>query len=316
MSRQEQAERFLKDREAELRSVIENANDAYIGLDRDGIVREWNRQAETTFGWSAGEAIGRPLDALIIPAEMGELHRRGMARYLATGSATVLGKRLELPAVRKDGSGLTVEVRITALEVNGTTIFSAFLHDITERKTLEAQREYDTLHDALTGLLNRRALTESLPIAQARSRRTGKMLGVLFIDLDGFKAVNDTHGHEAGDKLLCEIARRLQSTVRKTDSVFRLAGDEFTVLLEDMTATYPDARAVAKKIIEQLSVPVDLCGRAATVGASIGIAIFTPSSNVSAADLIKEADYWMYEAKKAGRGRVMPDKTVQESRTT
>lgn len=312
MTRQEQAERLVKDREAELRSVIENANDAYIGLDRDGVVREWNRQAETTFGWGAGEAIGRPLDALIIPAGMRERHRRGMARYLATGTATVLGKRLELPAVRKDGSGLTVEVRFTALEVNGTTIFSAFLHDITERKTLEAQREYDARHDALTGLLNRRALTESLPVAQARSRRTGKMLGVLFIDLDGFKAVNDDHGHEAGDRLLCEIARRLQGTIRRTDSVFRLAGDEFTVVLEDMTDTYPDAHAVATKIIEQLSLPVDLCGQGATVGASIGIAIFTPDSSVSAADLVKEADYWMYEAKKAGRGRVLPDKTVQE----
>jgi diguanylate cyclase (GGDEF)-like protein/PAS domain S-box-containing protein len=313
MTLQQQAEQLLKDREAELRSVIENANDAYIGLDRNGIVREWNRQAETTFGWSAGEAIGRALDALIIPAEMGDMHRRGRARYLATGAATVLGKRLELPAVCKDGSRLMVEVRITALEVRGSTIFSAFLHDITERKALEAQREYDSRHDALTGLLNRRALTESLPIAQARSRRTRKILGVLFIDLDGFKAVNDTYGHEAGDKLLCEIARRLQDTVRKTDSVFRLAGDEFTVLLEDMTDTYPDAHAVAKKIIEQLSIPIELCGQSATVGASVGIAIFTPESSKSAAELVKEADRWMYEAKKAGRGRVLPHKAMHKS---
>lgn len=311
MAHQRQAEQLLKDREAELRSVIENANDAYIGLDRDGIVREWNRQAETTFGWTAAEAIGQPLDALIIPAEMGDMHRRGMARYLSTGAATVLGKRLELPAVRKDGSRLTVEVRITALEVNDTTIFSAFLHDITARKALEAQREYDSRHDVLTGLLNRRALTERLPIAQARARRTGKMLGVLFIDLDGFKAVNDTHGHEAGDKLLCEIAGRLQDTVRETDSVFRLAGDEFTVLLEDMTDTYADAHAVAQKLVERISLPIDLYGQDATVGASIGIAIFTPGSGVSGADLVKEADYWMYEAKKAGRGRVLPEKTMR-----
>jgi PAS domain S-box-containing protein len=155
MARQQQAEQLLKDREAELRSVIENANDAYIGLDHDGIVRDWNREAETIFGWRAAEAIGLPLDELIIPAEMGAMHRRGMARYLATGEATILGKRLELPAVRKDGSRLTVEVRMTALEVKGTTVFSAFLHDITERKMLEAQREYDSRHDALTGLLNR-----------------------------------------------------------------------------------------------------------------------------------------------------------------
>jgi len=308
MARQQHTEQLVRAREAELRSVIENANDAYISLDQAGIVKEWNRQAELTFGWAAGEAVGRPLGELIIPKELGEMHRHGMARYVATGDATVLGKRLELPAIRKDGSSLTVEVRITALEVKGSTIFSAFLHDISDRKTLEAQRDYETRHDVLTGLLNRRALAETLPIAQARSTRNGRMLGVLFIDLDGFKAVNDRFGHEAGDMLLCEIARRLQETVRKTDSVFRLAGDEFTVLLEDMADTYCDARAVAAKIIERVSMPIDLCGDSAAVGASIGIAIFTPGSSTPAEALIKEADHWMYEAKKAGRGRVFPQR--------
>lgn len=129
---------------------------------------------------------------------------------------------------------------------------------------------------------------------------------MLFIDLDGFKTVNDSLGHEAGDKLLCEVARRLEDTVRRTDSVFRLAGDEFTVLLEDMSDTYLDAHAVAQKIIERLALPIRVSGESATVGASIGIAIFTPDSNKSAADLLKEADHWMYEAKKAGRGRVLP----------
>src|SRR5207237_1217888 len=120
-----------------------NANDAYISLDQAGIVREWNRHAESTFGWAAREAIGRHLDELIIPAELGAAHRQGMAHYVATGEAAVLGKLLELTAVRKDGARLTVEVRITALEVKGARIFSAFLHDISERKTLEAQREYE-----------------------------------------------------------------------------------------------------------------------------------------------------------------------------
>jgi diguanylate cyclase (GGDEF)-like protein/PAS domain S-box-containing protein len=306
MTLQQEAEQRVKDREAELRSVIENANDAYISLDQTGVVREWNRQAELIFGWTAAEAIGNLLDELIIPREIGQRHRQGMSRYVATGESTVLGNRLELSAIRKDGSLLTVEVRITALEVKGNKIFSAFLHDISERKRVEAQREYETRHDVLTGLLNRRALIESLPVAQARSTRSGKALAVLFIDLDGFKAVNDRLGHEAGDRLLCEIAKRLLEAVRMTDNVFRLAGDEFTVLLEDMTGTYNDARSVANKLIERVSALIELPGATATVGASIGIAIFTPGHNTSADDLVKEADYWMYEAKKAGRGRVFP----------
>jgi len=306
MALQQQAEQLVKDREAELRSVIENANDAYISLDQAGVVREWNRQAEIIFGWTAAETIGQLLDELIIPSEIQHRQHQGMSRYVSTSNSTVLGKRLELPAIRKDGSRLTVEVRITALEVKGNKIFSAFLHDISERKKVEAQREYETRHDVLTGLLNRRALIEMLPIARARSTRIGKALGVLFIDLDGFKAVNDRLGHEAGDRLLCEIAKRLLETVRKSDSVFRLAGDEFTVLLEEMTDTHNDAHSVANKLIDRVSAPMDLCGAAATVGASIGIAVFTPGHSTSAEDLIREADYWMYEAKKSGRGRVFP----------
>ena len=298
--------RELHERELELRSVIENANDAYIGLDQAGIVTTWNRAAEQTFGYSAAEAIGESLDDLIIPAAMAGAHRNGMQRYVTSGVSTVLGKRLELPAVRKDGSALIVEVRISALELHGQQMFSAFLHDISERKQDEARREYESRHDMLTKLLNRRALLETLPIAQGRAARTGKSMALLFIDLDGFKAVNDNLGHDAGDSVLRAVAARLQEVVRKTDSVFRLAGDEFTVLLEAMSDTYTDARQVADKIVAEVSRPVAVDGRFAGVGASIGIAVFTPQGSASPEELIKEADRQMYAAKRAGKGQVFP----------
>jgi diguanylate cyclase (GGDEF)-like protein/PAS domain S-box-containing protein len=262
----------LHERELELRSVIENANDAYIGLDQRGVVTVWNRAAEQTFGYTALEAIGEPLDDLIIPPAMVDAHRNGMTRYVTTGVSTVLGKRLELPAVRKDGSPLIVEVRMSALELHGQKMFSAFLHDISERKEAEARREYESRHDMLTSLLNRRALLETLPIAQSRATRTGKSMALLFIDLDGFKAVNDDLGHDAGDTVLRAVAARLQEVVRKTDSVFRLAGDEFTVLLESMSDTFDDARQVANKIIAEVGRPVIVDGASAGVGASIGVA--------------------------------------------
>jgi diguanylate cyclase (GGDEF)-like protein/PAS domain S-box-containing protein len=296
----------LHERELELRSVIENANDAYIGLDQKGVVTVWNRAAEQTFGYTALEAIGAALDDLIIPASMAAAHRNGMTRYVTTGVSTVLGKRLELPAVRKDGSPLIVEVRMSALELHGQKMFSAFLHDISERKEAEARREYESRHDVLTSLLNRRALLETLPIAQLRATRTGKSMALLFIDLDGFKAVNDDLGHDAGDAVLRAVAGRLQEVVRKTDSVFRLAGDEFTVLLEGVTGTFCDARQVANKIVAELGRPVVIEGASASVGASVGVAVFTPGGTASAEDLIKEADQQMYAAKRAGKGKVYP----------
>jgi len=295
----------LREREAELRSVIENANDAYIGLDEKGSVTVWNRAAEETFGYGALEAVGRPLENLIIPPELARAHRGAMFRYVTSGVSTVLGKRLELPAIRKDGTRLTVEVRINELDVRGQKVFSAFLHDISERKQAEARREFESRHDVLTGLLNRRALLETLPIAQSRANRGGQSLGLLFIDLDGFKAVNDTHGHEAGDRLLSEIANRLRAVVRKTDSVFRLAGDEFTVLLEGLHDA-GSAHVAAAKIIEAVSRPVQVDGGEGQVGASIGLALFAPHGGASPEQLIKEADERMYQAKRAGKGRICP----------
>jgi diguanylate cyclase len=296
----------LLQRESELRTVIENAYDAYVSIDETGHILSWNRQAEETFGWSALEVIGKPLEELIIPAEMREAHRQGMARYLRTGKGTVLDQRLEVPAQRRDGARLMVELRIRAFDMGEKKVFSAFLHDITERKTMEAQREHEAKHDALTGLLNRRAFIERLPQAQARADRSGKPFALLFIDLDGFKAVNDNLGHEAGDALLQGVAQILLQSVRQTDSVVRLAGDEFTVLLEGLQGGSADGYLVAEKILSKLALPFTLPQGVAKVAASIGMAMYAPGSDQKPDALIREADKWMYAAKRAGKGQVLP----------
>jgi len=309
--RVEQRTGELAEREAELRSVIENANDAYIRLGADGRVQAWNREAEQTFGWSERETLGRPLEELIVPAELAGAHREGMRHALRGGRGRLIDRRVELPALRRDGSRLTVEVRIRRIDGRNGTTFSAFLHDVTLRKQQEARREYESRHDVLTGLANRRALMEALPLAQARAERRQGSLGLLFIDLDGFKAVNDAHGHEAGDELLRVVGERLRQAVRRTDSVFRLAGDEFTVLLEDLKDAQGDAHTVGRKLVEVLREPVPLQGARAHVqvriGASIGVAIQASGRRCVPEALIKEADHWMYEAKKAGRGRILPE---------
>jgi diguanylate cyclase (GGDEF)-like protein/PAS domain S-box-containing protein len=293
-------------REAELRMVIENAYDAYVSTDEEGRVTTWNQQAESTFGWSAAEALGQPLENLILPKEMREGHGQGMARYLRTGIKGALDKRLEVPAQRKDGTPLVVELCATALHMHGRTMFSVFLHDITQRKAMEAEREWEARHDALTGLLNRRAFMELLPQALARADRGGKPLALLFLDLDGFKAVNDTLGHEAGDELLRHAGTVLRQSVRQTDSVVRLAGDEFVVVLENLSLSEADGYSVAEKILARLSAPLLLQHGQARVSASIGIAVYAPGSGQTPSALIHEADGWMYQAKQAGKSLVLP----------
>lgn len=297
-------EQELRRREAELQMVLQNANDAYVCIDHHGVIRDWNQQAEHTFGWSREEAIGRPLDETIIPASMREAHRAGLARYLATGKHHVLNQHIELTAVHRNGMTLLVEVRISSLFIDGKTIFSAFLHDITERKKAEAIHEFEATHDALTGLYNRRAMLNLLPAAIARAKRTQTSLALFYIDLDGFKQINDTHGHEAGDSVLRVIGTRLQESIRQTDTAVRLGGDEFTIVLEDVKHGTPDVNMLAQKILEAIQQPIQLDSTTAVISASIGIAIHHADDIINAVQLISQADSAMYEAKKAGKARV------------
>ena len=237
---------------------------------------------------------------------MREAHSRGMVRYLTTGEVKVLNQRLELPALRKDGTSLTVEVRLRALEIGARTQFSAFLHDITARKTMEAQREQEARQDSLTALLNRRALTELLPLALARADRNQTSLALAFIDLDGFKKINDTFGHEAGDELLRVVANRLRATSRASDMVARLAGDEFIVVLEGVQNSLSEARIIASKMLKSITQTVELPSGSVKIQASIGVAVYAPGSSTSAAELIQEADVLMYESKRAGKGLIFP----------
>ena len=304
MAQQLQSELELRKREAELQMVLQNANDAYVCIDHNGVIRDWNQQAEQTFGWSSQEAIGRRLDEMIIPVTMREAHRAGLRHYLATGEHNVINRHIELTAVRRDGTPLPVEVRVIPLSIDGKTIFSAFLNDITERKQVEAIREHEATHDPLTGLLNRRGMFDLLSQAIARVKRTRASLALLFIDLDGFKQINDTHGHEAGDAVLREVAARLQASIRQTDTAARLGGDEFTVILENIKHGIPDANMLAQKILETLQYPIQLDSVTATISASIGISMHQPDDEKSADQLVNAADSAMYTAKHAGKNQV------------
>ena len=205
----------------------------------------------------------------------------GVAELTAVEHRTVSERRLALAQTLAFEAAMAIE--------NGR-----LYHDLRER----------SLHDPLTGLANRSLFFDRVGHAIARlGRQPGLQIAVLYIDLDGFKNVNDTLGHARGDRLLVLVAERLRTVVRAADSVGRLGGDEFAVLLEDMT-TAEGAATVAERALKLLTQPFELAGQSVNVSASIGIAS-RGEANVDADELIKEADEAMYEAKRAGKGRVM-----------
>ncbi len=176
----------------------------------------------------------------------------------------------------------------------------AVLQDITERKEQEERTRFLADHDELTALPNRSLFRQALNKAMQRAERSGKMLSILFFDLDRFKNINDSLGHDAGDEVLRAVAERLTACVRKIDMVARFGGDEFAVLTEGLTAE-DQASTVARKILEALSKPMILAGRQYRPAASIGISTY-PTDGRDVQSLLKNADIAMYRAKEEGRG--------------
>ncbi|HMC81401.1 MAG TPA: EAL domain-containing protein, partial [Acidimicrobiia bacterium] len=294
------AEDALRASEERTRAVIETAGDAFIGMNDSGRVTDWNRQAEVLFGWSREEAIGQAVADLVIPPQLRPGHRKGLERFLTTGKSTILGQRLELQGRTRDGRELPVELTVWATGIGPTFAFSAFIHDISERKNLEAELTRQALHDPLTGLANRTLLIDRMTLALTRAERSQAPLTVLFLDLDGFKTVNDSLGHATGDQLLVLVAERLRESVRPADTIARLGGDEFALLLEG--AGTEEGTLIAERVGEALASPFDVGGREVFARASIGIATGEPGQ-LSADELLRDADLAMYMAKRLGKGR-------------
>lgn len=408
-----------------VRAVLQNAPDAFICVDEQGRIREWNRQAEATLGWSREEAMGRTLSTLIIPARFRGAHDTGMATMLRTGEAPVMGQRLELPVLHRNGNEIPCEVTINALpSARDGKLYFAFLHDISTRQRseqalaaserrlrmiadnlpvligyvdkeeryqfcnrtyatwlgvdhiaaigrpvaealgeepymarhrliqqalrgeeaefeLEVRHENELRHlkllylpdfgerqqvegmyvlasditesklahrqlvelartDALTGLPNRRAFEDAIEQAMARAHRAGRPIALAFLDVDHFKQINDSLGHAIGDEVLRIFALRLTASVRVTDTVARLAGDEFVIVLEGLRQAH-EADVVARKLIRAVGLPFEVSADAPlSVSTSVGIA-YHAQGRMAAHQLIDEADKALYEAKHAGR---------------
>jgi diguanylate cyclase (GGDEF)-like protein/PAS domain S-box-containing protein len=286
--------------EALSRSIIDTATDAFIALDDDGHIIEWSKQAEELLGWTRDRALDRPLQDLVVASDHREALQAGMKEFVLTGASRVFGQHLEVVARHRDGRSFPVELTMWGMLHDGVVRFNGFVHDISERKRLEAELRHQALHDALTGLPNRELFLDRLDQALERQERTGMRPSILFLDLDNFKTVNDSLGHGVGDRLLVAFAQRLREVVRPADTVARFGGDEFAVLLDEVSD--PDeAEGASKRVIAAISMPFMVEGREIAVTASIGIS--SAGEETSADEMVRDADMAMYSAKLAGKDR-------------
>jgi diguanylate cyclase (GGDEF)-like protein/PAS domain S-box-containing protein len=300
-------EERVRQSEERARSIVATTSDAFVATDADGIVMEWNRAAEVLFGWEPEEAVGMPFADLVLGAEDGAKVAAAMSRYRDAGDRADLVAGAEVRAHRRDGTEFIAEMTLWPIGAGEGCSFNAFVTDITERKQRERAVEHMAFHDRLTGLPNRAHFEQRVDEALARVDSSGrtKAAGLLFLDVDRFKHVNDTMGHDAGDELLREVAERLRRGARTNDVVARLAGDEFVVLLTElpMPGAAETVALVAYRVQAALSEPYALAGSEFVTTASIGAAVY-PDHAHDAASLLKAADTSMYVSKRAGRGRV------------
>ena len=277
--------------EARAKAVMDSAVEAIVTADALGHIESANPAAEAFFGWTEAELVGRPIGD-IVPALASTAERSGLKDVRWEEEEHMV------EGMRKDGAALPIDVSLAATSVGGSEMFTVIARDATVRKLHEDQLEHQATHDPLTGIANRKLFDELLVRAVFRAERSRRAIAVLYMDLDGFKDVNDVFGHQAGDRVLAETSRRLESVIRPGDIVARMGGDEFVVLCENLVSP-DDAEKIATRIVQAIGRPIPVAAGVATVTASVGIAI--GSLGESAASIVARADEAMYRTKQDGK---------------
>ncbi|MBC7682572.1 MAG: diguanylate cyclase [Ferruginibacter sp.] len=290
---------YLKTTESELKlaaSVFNNTVDGIMVTDLNGMILSVNPAFSAITGYAADEVLGCQSTLL-------RSHHHAAAFYAAIAQALADRGHWagELWNRHKNGEAFLEWQSVTIIPGSADTAdrYVSVFNDITERWHKDERMRHLALHDPLTDLPNRQLLTERLGQLIIQSAREPRKLALLFLDLDQFKHINDTLGHQVGDELLVEIAHRLRDLVRQNDTVARLGGDEFIILL-DNPLNQDDVAHIAARIVATIQAPMVLCGQQVQVGASVGIALH-PSGGNTAAELIRSADNAMYEAKRSGK---------------
>ena len=293
----------LRTTQAELEATLNALPDLLFEFDEAGHYISAHSHSEMGEEISTAYLIGKTI-AEVLPHEAAQVCIEALAEASRTGSSRGREYSLQLP-VGKRWYELSVVRKPTAPDEDGR--FIAIARDITEAKDSAEAIRHLAFHDSLTGLPNRRLLTERLQRALAASSRHTQYGALMFLDLDQFKQLNDTHGHEVGDLLLMEVANRLQLSVRAIDTVARLGGDEFVVLIQDLSIHAADARThariVGQKILASLNAPFVLGNQQHSTTPSIGLTLFNGDA-VGHQELLKRADTAMYQAKAQGRNQM------------
>jgi len=299
------AERVSRENEKKLRSVIDGALDAILTIDHAGKLVEFNPAAERMFGYQREQVLGKTLSEIIVPPRLRKSHEEGYKRFVLTNEKHLFNQRVELQAMRSDGAEFPVELTLTALNEDGLSLVTGFIRDISEQKRARQEIENFAYYDVLTGLPNRRLLVDRFQHAILLSQRANTYSALMFIDLDNFKALNDTKGHDIGDQLLMEVAKRIQLTLRAGDTVARLSGDEFIVILEGLSSNishaYQQTSEVAQKLLEKLNASYHLGLFEFNTSASLGVTLFKDDQLNGFEAHLRHADAAMYQAKAAGR---------------
>ncbi|MBD2604536.1 diguanylate cyclase [Scytonema hofmannii FACHB-248] len=300
----QEIEKKLEKKHQQLTAIINSMGCAVVVTDTNGCVQIMNPVAEELTGWKQNEAIGKDLTEVfsLIDSETNE-PIENLAKQAIKANA-VLNLPENCTLIAKDGRKIAIGDSVVPIRDDDGQITGAVLvsQDITKRKQKEAQLLRNAFYDGLTTLPNRILFTDRLRQAIERSnRRNDYHFAVLFLDLDGFKAINDRFGHQMGDNFLVAIAKRLESCLRSGDTVARFGGDEFAFLLEEIKDV-SDATSIAKRIHESLALPLNFNGHDIICTGSIGIA-FSGSKHNEPESLLRDADTAMYHAKQQGKAR-------------
>jgi diguanylate cyclase (GGDEF)-like protein/PAS domain S-box-containing protein len=283
---------------AKYRGLLEAAPDAMVVVNQGGEIVLLNVRAEKQFGYRRDELVGQKVKN-IIPEGFAERLIADALRSAEDALAQQIGTGIELNGRRKDGSEFPIEIMLSPLESAEGILVTAAIRDITTRKKAEAQMTHSAEHDFLTDLPNRLLLNDRVHQAIILAERHRKKVAVLFLDLDGFKHINDSLGHPIGDKLLQSITKRLVDCVRGSDTVSRQGGDEFVVLLSEVEQS-EDAAIAARRMLKVVADPHPIDKHDLHITTSIGVSVY-PDDGLDAETLIKNADTAMYQAKENGQ---------------
>jgi len=307
ITERKKTEELLLESEERFRATVNQSADGILVADEQLKIIEWSSSQEKIFGYSKKEMLNTPIWQFQYDIVPEENRPPGFLEHLKERSLQIIeeggfveeeiSRDIEIQA--KDGSRKNVQISSFPIKTSTGTLYGATIRDISEQKKFEQHLQHAATHDSLTDLPNRNLLKDRLIHSIAKAERNGDKLAVLYIDLDNFKDVNDTYGHAAGDYLLQEFTKRIQKQTRKCDTISRVSGDEFIMILEQISDP-EQAVTVAKKVLEMSKEPYYKDGESIEITLSIGISLYQ-EHGTDPAILLQRADVAMYQAKQKGK---------------